>query len=925
MVLLLVLCLILPASADLVPGHADTGFFPGVGADNEVLTVAVQADGRILLGGNFTTFNTVAHNRIVRLNADGTLDTSFDPGNGADARVRAIAVQNDGRILIGGSFTSVGGTPLNRIARLNADGSVDPSFDSGSGLDNAIRSIAVQADGKAVIGGDFTTVDGVTRNGLARLNSDGSLDTTFDPGDGPSSGVYDVEVDANGKTLIVGNFTFFDGILRRRIARLNADGSLDTSFDPGAGANSWINALALQNDGKILIGGNFSTVDGTTRTRIARLNSDGSLDTSFDPGTGANAVINAISVQDDGMVVVGGAFSTMDGVSRGHIARLDASGALDTGYKVGSGFDSNVWDLVLQVDGKVLAGGQFTDFNGTGRIRIARLNIDGTLDVGLDTGTGANLAVSAVVRQPDGKVLIGGYFTSVDGTTRNRVARLNANGSLDSDFDPGTGANSAIRAMALQGDGKVLIAGQFTDYDGTTRGRVARLNSGGSLDTGFGPSTGADKTVYAVAPQGSGKVLIGGEFSQVNGVTRKGIARLNTNGSLDTGFDPGSGVNVNAYVYALAVQPDDKVLVGGNFTTIDSVARTRIARLNADGSLDTTFDPGTGPNLPVRDVALQPDGKVIIGGSFTSVSGQSRNRIARLNDDGTLDTSFDPGTGANSWVDAVAVQSDGKVLIGGDFTTVDGTDCNRIARLNADGSVDTTFVTSSGADDYVYDITIQPDGMVLIGGNFNRKVARLNGATPPTFTSAPAPASGKVGLDYSHSFAAKGYPWTPRFHLTTGSLPPGLTLDATTGLFSGKPSAAGVYSVTVSACNYVAPCAADEVNLNIAKGDTTTTIAAHTPDPSAAGQVVTVEYSVNSGAGTPTGDVTVGDGTTSCTGSVADGACALTFATAGTKTLTAAYAGDANMNASVSPAVAHTVQPRSSYTVYLPGVLRSQP
>jgi uncharacterized delta-60 repeat protein len=920
--LLLSLCLVVPAQADLTPGHVDTGFDPGVGADNEVMAVAVQADGKVLISGLFTTVDGTGRNHIARLNADGTLDTSFDPGPGADDRVRAVAAQTDGKILIGGDFTTVNSVGRNRIARLNADGSVDTSFDPGTGLDSVVRTIVVQADGKLLIGGEFTTVNGVGRNRIARLNADGSLDTTFDPGAGLTSPVYEAAVQADGKVVIVGNFTSYDGEMRNRVARLNADGSLDTTFDPGQGANGWVGTMALQSDGKVLIGGTFAMVGGQSRARIARLNDDGSLDTTFDAGTGPSAAVYAIAVQSDGKVLIGGAFSTISGVARARIARLDDDGSLDTSFDPGAGMDDNVWAVALQADGKALVGGEFTTVDGTGRNRIARLNWDGTPDVGLDPGTGANSTVTSVVLQPNGKVLMGGYFTEIDGTTRYRIARLDANGSLDTTFAPS--ANSTVRAVALQPNGKVVIGGFFGTVNGVPRGHIARLNASGSLDTSFAASgTEANDDVYAVALQTDDKVLIGGTFTSFNGTTRNRIARLSDSGALDTSFNPGTGVD--STVYAIAIQPDDKVIIAGSFSTFNGMTRNRIARLDDDGTLDTTFDPGVGPNFLVRDVAIQPDGKVLIGGSFTTVAGQSRKYIARLNDDGSLDSSFNPGTGTSSWVDAVALQSDGKVIIGGDFTTVDGEACNRIARLNANGTVDTTFDTGTGVDSYVYDVAIQPDGKVLIGGGFTKHIARMNGATAPAITSGASPSTGKVGVAYSHKFTASGYPHDVKFYLTGGSLPSGLTLDATSGLLSGTPTMAGNYDFTVSACNWVAPCATDGVKPTIAKGDTTTAITAHTPDPSEVGQAVTVEFNVTSAAGTPTGNVTVSDGTATCNAAATAGSCSLTFATAGTKSLTATFAGDSNFNSSTSPAVVHTVNEKDDYVIYLPAVLRNYP
>ncbi len=297
------------------------------------------------------------------------------------------------------------------------------------------------------------------------------------------------------------------------------------------------------------------------------------------------------------------------------------------------------------------------------------------------------------------------------------IARLNVDGSFDTDFGRGIGASGSVLAFVLKPDGKVLIGGGFTSYDGKLRGGIARLNVDGSLDTSFDPGTGADGSVHTLALQSDGKMLIGGSFTSYDGVSRNRIARLNTDGSLDTSFDPGSGAN-NHYVQSLALQPDGKVLVGGWFTSYNATPRNRIARLNVDGSLDTSFDPGTGANDWVQSLALQSDGKVLVGGNFTSYNGTGRNCIARLNADGSLDTFFDPGTGVNSGVFSLALQSDGKVLVGSSFTSYNGVSCNSIARLNVDGSLDSTFDPGSGANGDVYSLALQADGRLLVGGIF---------------------------------------------------------------------------------------------------------------------------------------------------------------------------------------------------------------
>jgi uncharacterized delta-60 repeat protein len=299
----------------------------------------------------------------------------------------------------------------------------------------------------------------------------------------------------------------------------------------------------------------------------------------------------------------------------------------DPGFSVSTYAVDNIISLP---SGKVLINGPFSGVNGTPTEGVALLNTDGTVDASFQApGLLNGRSVYSLAMQPDGKVLIGGDFDQLYGASpRNRIARLNVDGTLDATFDPGTGANDEVLRLALQTDGKVLIGGRFTEVGGVARNRIARLNANGTLDATFDPGTGTNGTPWHLALQPDGKVLIGGSFTEVNGVARNRIARLNANGTLDAAFNPGTGTN-GAPLH-LALQPDGKVLIGGEFTEVDGVARNRIARLNANGTLDTTFNPGAGADYIVNSVSVQPDGKVLIGGWFTQVGGEAHPRIARL-------------------------------------------------------------------------------------------------------------------------------------------------------------------------------------------------------------------------------------------------------------------------------------------------------
>jgi len=363
-----------------------------------------------------------------------------------------------------------------------------------------------------------------------------------------------------------------------------------------------------------------------------------------------------------------------------------APGALDMSFNPGAGANDVVFAVVLQPDGKMLVGGSFTQFDGVAHNRVVRLATDGSLDRAYNPSViGPGFAgVTSVALQPDGKAVIGGLFTHVNGVVRANIARLQANGTLDTSFNPGTGVtgeDAYLNTVQLQADGKVLIGGVFSRYNGVPRHNIARLTAAGGLDATFNPGSGADGEVAAIAVQpADGKVLVGGYFSAMNGVPRRGLARLNTNGSLDAAFAPG----LDGDVLAILVQPDGKIVIAGTFTAVNGVPRGRIARLNADGSLDTSFNPAAGADKEVNALARQGDGKLVLGGKFTAVAGVARGRIARLQANGALDTSFDPGAGANWTVFAVALQPDGRALIGGAFDTVGGVARRGVARLWGD-------------------------------------------------------------------------------------------------------------------------------------------------------------------------------------------------------------------------------------------------
>ncbi len=209
-----------PGDNDPTFNTNDVGFGSGIGADNPIRCIAIQNDGKILIGGNFTSYNTTAINSIARLNAYGTIDNTFNVGTGANSYIKSIAIQSDGKILIGGDFTSFNGTNINYIARLNADGTLDNTFNIGTGANGDIHSIAIQNDGKILIGGYFTSFNGTIKNCFARLNADGTIDNTFNVGTGANNLVNSIVIQSDGYILIGGGFTSYNGVGRNFVARV---------------------------------------------------------------------------------------------------------------------------------------------------------------------------------------------------------------------------------------------------------------------------------------------------------------------------------------------------------------------------------------------------------------------------------------------------------------------------------------------------------------------------------------------------------------------------------------------------------------------------------------------------------------------------------------------------------------------------------
>ena len=709
----------LPASSkttssneNLIDGDLDPSF-EGVEIIDEnaqVSAVVIQPDEKILVGGLFTNYNGLSTNRIVRLNPDGIHDATFNPPS-LNGSVSAIALQPDGKIIVGGTFSIVNEQPAFRIIRLNSNGSLDTTFNIVSGPNSSINEIVIQPDGKILIGGIFTAVGEIVRSRIARLNADGTLDTSFNPGSGANLTIQTIALQPDGKVLVGGDFTNFNGVARNRLARLNSDGSLDASFNPGTGANNSVRAFAVLSNGKILVGGLFTDFNGSLRESVVRLNQDGSLDTTFASIDFSVTTVTDIVVQPDGLILIGGNFFSVNGASRSNIARLNADGTVDANF-TNPFLSTTVNDVALQTNGRIIVGGNFTSPR-----RIARLQANGSLDSSFNVGRGfegfITGTVSDTVTQPDGKTVIAGLFDFVNGAPTPSIVRLNQDGTLDGSFFFGNALSGTIQTIALHPDGRILIGGGFAfAQDGIVYSRIARLTPDGRVDPSFNIGTGFTGILFSLAVQTDGKILAAGSFTQYRGLPANNIVRLNPDGTRDAAFDVNAGTN--GQINKVLLQPDNKILIIGTFGSVNGVARFGIARLNSNGSLDNSFNSNVNSGTLVA-VAVQPDGKILLAGAF-SVNGTSRGNIVRLNSDGALDETFDSRNAGVSGVFDIAIQQNGKIIVAVIFTSI-GQPSFGVARLNSNGTRDPGFTATT--NERVLSIELLPSGKIIIGGVFD--------------------------------------------------------------------------------------------------------------------------------------------------------------------------------------------------------------
>ncbi|MGE9743212.1 delta-60 repeat domain-containing protein [Bdellovibrio bacteriovorus] len=725
----------------------------GVPGDNDGKAVEVQADGKILVAGYARVVGREDFG-IIRLNTDGSLDTTFSedgrwsytPEIDKYDTLLDIATQPDGKILGVGLANDTNDDAHIAVLRLNSDGSLDTTFDSDGisylNLPGALFSegkrLHLLANGKILVAGE-AYITSYRQMFVARYNSNGSLDTTFNSGSGfniltiagRNNEVEDLKTDNLGR-IVVGGATWPSGDLSGVIARLDADGNLDTTFggtgivitNRSSSASDSIHRVHPLIDGSVLVSG-YLTTAGNSNCYLSKYTDTGLVDNTFN-GTGISVVdfggsdvCRGMNVQSDNSILLSG-----NSASNFVVAKLNSAGSLDASYGSSglasvditgnTDYDYSA-DSALLSDGRLLiAGYTYVDDED---YSLARFNSNGTLDTTFNgTGTGRYDidgapydAIHSISLQSDGKVLLGGAAESND-WGKAAFARLKPDGTPDSSFGsdgttltyPQIWEFASFRKTHFLADGKILAAG---DVNGNFL--LARFNANGSLDTTFASgagfvltsfAAGTTEAVYSMLVQLDGKITLIGTYN--NNIA---LAQYNEDGSLDAGFGTGGTVLLDLgstdVAYDGRLLDDGKLLISGKTQSL-----FMLLKLNADGSLDTTWGSGTGyltTNLGAAShtrvkMELLKDGHIILAGQADSHFG-----VAKYNPDGSLDTSF--GTAGSTIVSVagstaevfrtLGVQSDGRILLAGNALQGSPTRA-LVLRLNTDGSLDTSFGTS---------------------------------------------------------------------------------------------------------------------------------------------------------------------------------------------------------------------------------------
>ncbi len=580
-------------------GSRDTSFTEGVTTGTStplIRKIVVKNDNKIILVGLFEVYNGVSKNSIVRLNEDGSIDNSFNLNNigvQANRTVYDIGLQQDEKIVISGNFATYNGTTVKKVIRLNLDGQLDNSLNVGTLFDGSDPiSFDIQPDGKLLVGVilPFGTLSGT----LVRLHSNGIHDTSFE-----LNRYAEIRSYNNWQNfLVLPNGKILTSCLNNRLERINTDGTLDVSFDATYGFNDKVTQLVELDNGQKMVVGEFNRYNNISTKSIIKLNADNTINNSFNLDDGLiYPTIKKILVQEDGKII-----ASVRHYGQERLMRINIDGTLDSSFDDTSLYyymqNHRYYDvnkIAIQEDGKVLIS-LTRDSNGSSNTYtssvLLRLNSDGSIDTAFDSnfvlhyysGNSVNgtYAVNGISILPNGKIIIAGQFSFYNTTTQSyeyNIARLLPDGTIDemfvSDLDSYYTNTYFISNLVSKDNGDLIVVTKGFSWQSNPI--LRKMNEAGTVDATFETSLSERAVINTILPQENEKLIIAGDFSEVNGITRNNLAHLNSDGTLDDNFD---NQGTNNTISTVISQPNNSLLMVGDFTSYNGIGRNRIAKLN---------------------------------------------------------------------------------------------------------------------------------------------------------------------------------------------------------------------------------------------------------------------------------------------------------------------------------------------------------
>ena len=678
-------------------------------------------------------------------------------------QVNCVVAQPDGKILVGGRFTRLGTTPAANLVRLLPNGQPDPMFQANVPVFNTpVYDIARLPNDKILVNlARIVQIGGVTYRGLLMLNADGTRDATFNlSGNGVQATILKMVGQPDGKILIAGSFTSVSGQPASYLARLNANGTLDTAFQAaGLDLDAAVNALVLQPDGKIVVGGNFSLAQGQFSEGLVRVLPGGALDPTFAAPPGLREVYGLGLLPGGSLAVLG------DGPRPNFpLARLRPNGSLDPTFGPGANLSApygpRYSTLLVQANGGLLVSIVQNQYDGVPTGPLFRVLPSGALDptfvAGLTLSRGYISPVQ-VTELPNGQLLAATSTRNLVPTGRPlavTLARFGANGAFDASFVPDFYQPGLTADVARQSDGRLVVGGDFTEINGTPAGNLARLDAAGAVEAAFTAAAATDGPVRRVLVQPNGQVLTMGYFERAGGGAQRALARLQPSGVRDAAFAPPLLLDLSGAVANVALQPNGQVLLVGSFRLTGSPRRDRrFVRFNAaDGSPDANFQPAD--TLIINDVLVRPTGEIVVAGQRNAANNQPQ-AVWQLLPSGVHDAGFVSATPApnSSFLEGTALaQGAGGELYAARTQASAATTQTDVVRLLPTGGTDPAFATNLPRGRFVLSaLAVQPNGRVLVGGFVQRVGAaavrgslRLlpTGADDPSYDPANGPGLG---------------------------------------------------------------------------------------------------------------------------------------------------------------------------------------